>query len=74
MSYIFWASITLFIVTLIYYLVWLGLVWYWHEKKTSLLIIPLLYTFDFFIIAFLVMSLVVIVLTYTPDIIQLIQK
>jgi len=71
MSYIFWGTIILLIATLIYYIVFLSLVYYWHEKKITYVIVPLLYTFEFFIVAFLIVALICIVLQYLPEMIQL---
>lgn len=72
MSYFFWGTIVLFTATLIYYIVFASLVYYWHEKKTTVLVVPLIYTFEFFISAFLVVSIVWIVLQYFPDVLKLI--
>jgi len=72
MSYFFWGTIILFGATLIYYIVFASLVYYWHEKKTTVLIVPLIYTFDFFIIGFLVVSVVCLILQYYPEILKII--
>ncbi len=71
MTYFFWGTVILFVCTIIYYLVFFGLVYYWHETKTTVVIVPLLYTFEFFVIGFLVMSLGVILLQYYPEILNL---
>ncbi len=72
MSYFFWGTIILFSATLIFYLVFVSLIYYWHEKKTTVLVLPLIYTFEFFLCGFFVVSIVCIVLQYLPDILKLI--
>ncbi|OGZ63928.1 MAG: hypothetical protein A3A98_03120 [Candidatus Staskawiczbacteria bacterium RIFCSPLOWO2_01_FULL_40_39] len=74
MSYFFWGTIFLLGATVIFYLVFLSLVYYWHERKTSFVIVPLLYTFEFFLIGFLVVSLISLVLQYLPDIVTLVRS
>lgn len=64
-----WGIIILFIATAIYYIVFLSLIFYWHEKKRSFIIVPVIFAFEFFVIAFLVISLIAIVLSYIPQII-----
>jgi hypothetical protein len=51
----------------------LGLIFYWHEKKTTLVVVPLLYTFEFFIAAFLGISAVSLLLQYSPEILDAIK-
>ncbi len=71
MSYFFWGTIILFVATLIFYVVFASLVYYWHEKRASIVVVPLLFTFEFFVIAFLITALVCVLLQYLPDIIKL---
>lgn len=71
MSYFFWLSIALLVATLIFYIVFATLIYYWHEKKTSIVIIPLIFTFDFLIIAFLVVCLASLALQFGPEILRL---
>ncbi len=73
MSYFFWGTIILFISTLIFYVVFLSLMYYWHEKQITFVVAPLLFAFDFFLIAFLVMAIIVIFLQYLPDIIEIVR-
>ena len=72
MNYFFWLSIALLVSTLIYYAIFAGFIYYWHEKKTTVLIVPLLFTFEFFLIGFLVICLASLAITYAPNIYQLI--
>lgn len=71
MSYFFIGINILFGATIIYYIVFFSLIYYWHLKKTSFVIVPALFTFDFFVIGFLVVSLVSILLEYVPKIISM---
>jgi hypothetical protein len=71
MSYFFIGVNILFVATVIFYIVFVSLVYYWHDKKTTFVIVPLLYTFDFFIIGFLIVSLFSISLKYLPKIISM---
>ena len=67
MSYLFWGTIILLSATLIFYLVFFGLIYYWHLRKETLIVVPLIFTFEFFLTAFLVVSLGVILLNYFPS-------
>ena len=73
MSYLFWGIIILFAVTLIYYAVFFGLIYYWHVKRASYVVVPLIFTFEFFLTAFLVIMLVLIVLNYFPVVLEAIK-
>ena len=71
MPYFFIGISILFIVTLIFYVIFLSLVYYWHETKTTFVVVPLIYTFEFFLIGFLVVSIVSILLEYLPQILKM---
>jgi len=71
MSYFLIGINILFVATLIFYLVFFGLVYYWHEKKTTFIIVPLIYTFEFFLVGFLIVSIVSIIIEYLPIIIKI---
>lgn len=66
MLYLFWGTIILFLATLIFYIVFFSLIYYWHLKKITYVVVPLIFTFEFFLTAFLVVALVLIVLNYAP--------
>ncbi|OGZ69881.1 MAG: hypothetical protein A3D44_03205 [Candidatus Staskawiczbacteria bacterium RIFCSPHIGHO2_02_FULL_42_22] len=68
--YFFWGSIALLIATLIFYAVFFALANYWKETPVNLVVVPLLYTFDFFIIGFVVIASLSIFFQYLPDIIK----
>jgi len=63
--------ILLFILTAIYYIVFFSLVYYWHETKLSFLVLPVIYTFEFFIVGFLIISIISIVIYYVPEILKI---
>lgn len=67
MPYFFVGINILFAATLIFYLVFFSLVYYWHEKKTTFVVVPLIYTFEFFLIGFLIVSIISILLEYLPQ-------
>ena len=67
MSYFFIGINILFVATLIFYVVFFSLVYYWHDKKTTFVIVPLIFTFEFFLIGFLIVSIVSILLEYLPQ-------
>ncbi len=64
MALFFWLIIVLFILTAIYFVVFFSLVYYWHETKTSFIIVPLIYTFEFFVIGFLIVSIISLVFQF----------
>lgn len=68
MTYFLWGTIILFIATAIFYIGFFSLVYYWHEKKITLVVMPLLFTFEFFLIGFLVVAIASLVLQSIPQI------
>ena len=62
--------ITLFIVTAIFYIVLFSFIFYWHLVKVSFLVVPAVFSFDFFVIGFLIVVIVSIVINYLPDLIR----
>lgn len=62
--------ILLFVVTAIYYIVFFSLTYYWHENKTTFIVVPLIYTFEFFVAGFLVISIISIVFNYFPELLN----
>ncbi|MEK7124601.1 MAG: hypothetical protein AAB877_02900 [Patescibacteria group bacterium] len=70
-DYFFWGIVILFGATAVYYIIFLSLVFYWHEKKTTFIVVPVLYTFEFFLISFLVISAIAIALRYLPALLNL---
>ncbi len=74
MDVLFLGTIILLVATAIFYIIFVSLAYYWHEKKISVVVIPLLYTFDFFIIGFLIVVLLVLVTQYLPGAINTINN
>jgi len=72
-SYFFWGTIILLVSTAIYYIIFFSLVYYWRETRANYVVVPLLYTFDFFIAAFLIISFACIFLQYFPEALTLIR-
>ena len=62
--------IVLFICTAIFYIVLFSFIYYWHLRKTSFVIVPMIFTFEFFVMGFFVISIVSIILNYLPDLIR----
>jgi hypothetical protein len=62
--------ITLFSATAIFFIVLFSFIYYWHLKKISYVIVPAIFTFEFFIAGFFVVSIVSIILNYLPVIVR----
>jgi len=53
--------------TIIYFLVFFILVYYWHEAKSSYIFVPLIYAFKFFAIGFFVVILFSLIMEFVPQ-------
>lgn len=62
--------IVLFVMTAIFYIVIFSFIFYWHLKKISFVIVPMIFAFEFFVIGFFVVSIVAIILKYLPDLVR----
>ena len=62
--------IVLFTVTAIFYIVLFSFIFYWHLKRISYVVIPMIFAFEFFVMGFFVVSIVSIILNYLPDLIK----
>jgi len=60
----------LFICTAIFYIVIFSFIYYWHLKKVSYVVVPMVFTFEFFAMGFFVISIVSIIINYLPDLIR----
>ncbi len=58
--------IALCIATAVYYIVFFSLIYYWHLKKTSFVVVPVIFTFEFFLIGFLIISIASLAVQYIP--------
>lgn len=73
MSYFDIGIIILFIATAIYYIGFFALIFYWHLKKTSYIVVPILFSFKFFFMGFLIVSAISLILENLSKIISLTQ-
>jgi len=64
--------IILFIATAIFYVVFFSFVYYWHAVKMTYIIVPLLFTFEFFAIGFFVVCIASLIVQYYPVFLSLI--
>lgn len=62
--------VVLFVMTAIFYIVIFSFFYYWHLKKISFVVVPVIFAFEFLILGFLVVSIVSIILQYLPDLIR----
>ena len=53
LSYFFWGMVILLVATAIFYIVFLSFIYYWRETRVNVVVVPLLFTFEFFITGFL---------------------
>ena len=74
MSYFFIGLYILFGLTALFYIVFFSLIYYWHEKKTTFVVVPLIFTFEFFAIGFLVVCIVSLAIQYLPSVPGLLVK
>ena len=63
--------IVLFIATAIFYIIFFSFIYYWHLKKTSFVVVPAIFTFEFFLTGFLIVAIVSLVLNYAPYLLKL---
>jgi len=70
MSDFFVGLIVLGIMSAVFYIVLFSFIYYWHLKKISFVIVPAVFTFEFLIMGFFVISLVSIILLYVPILIR----
>ncbi|OGZ64084.1 MAG: hypothetical protein A2998_00095 [Candidatus Staskawiczbacteria bacterium RIFCSPLOWO2_01_FULL_37_25b] len=63
--------IVLFIATAIFYIVFFGFIYYWHLKKTSFVVVPVIFTFEFFLTGFLIVVIISLALNYAPYLLKL---
>jgi len=61
--------ITLAVMTAIFYIVFFSFFFYWHLKRITYIVVPVIFTFEFFVIGLFVVSLVSIILNFLPGLI-----
>jgi len=62
--------ITLLSSTAVFYIVLFSFIYYWHLKKISYLIVPMVFTFEFFIVSFFIVAIISIIIKFLPDLIR----
>ncbi len=58
--------IVLFAMSAIFYIVFFSFIYYWHLRKVTFVVVPVIFAFEYFAIGFLVVSIVSITLEYLP--------
>ena len=66
--------IFLLIATAIFYVVLFSFIYYWHLVKASYVIVPLIFTFEFFATGFLIICIISVILNYLPEITALLWR
>ena len=64
--------ITLFAATAVFFIVLFSFIYYWHLKKVTYFVVPLIFTFEFFITCFLIVCIVSIIINYLPGLIKVV--
>jgi len=62
---------TLYVTTAIFFIVFFSFIFYWHLKKITVMVLPVVFTFEFFVMGFLVVVIVSIIFNYLPVLIKL---
>ena len=64
--------IVLFVMTAIFYIVLFSFIYYWHLKKITFVVVPVIFTFEFFVTGVFIVCIVSIILNFLPELIGLI--
>ena len=62
--------ITLFACAVIFYAVFFTFIYYWHLKKITFVVVPMIFAFEFFITGFFMISIVAIIIDYLPVLVK----
>ncbi len=62
--------IVLLVMTVIFYVIFFSFIYYWHLKKISFVVLPVVFTFEFFAIGFFVICIVSIIINYLPQLLK----
>ena len=62
--------IVLFAVSAVFYIVIFSFIFYWHLVKVSFVVVPIIFTFEFFAMGFLAVSITSIILQYLPVLVR----
>ena len=60
----------LFVMAAIFFIVLFSFIYYWHLKKLSYIVVPIVFTFEFLAMGFFVVSIVSIIINYLPVIVR----
>ncbi|HCC59889.1 MAG: hypothetical protein A2402_00670 [Candidatus Staskawiczbacteria bacterium RIFOXYC1_FULL_37_43] len=58
--------VILFIATAIFFIIFFSFIYYWHLKKVTFIVVPAIFTFEFFAIGFLIVAIIALVVNYLP--------
>ena len=71
MDIFFIGIATLFFTATIFYIVFFGFIYYWHLRKTSFVVVPIIFAFKFFVTGFIIVAVVSIIFYFVPYFINL---
>jgi len=63
--------LVLFAMTAVFYIVFFSFIYYWSFKKLTFVVVPIIFTFEYFTIGLLVVAIVSLILNYLPQILIL---
>lgn len=67
---IFYTGIlVLTFMTALFYVVMGGFIYYWHLKKITVVVVPAIFAFEYFVRGFITIGIICIILKYLPDLI-----
>lgn len=70
MDIFFILLIELCIATIVFYITLFIYIYYWHLVKISYVIVPLVFSFEFFAVGFFIISIITIFVKYLPFVIN----
>lgn len=62
--------IVLFVMAAIFYIVLFGFIFYWHLRRVSFVVVPMIFSFEFLVKGFFVVSIIAMALEYLPVLIK----
>lgn len=74
MTMFFLLLYILLALTALFYIVFFSLLYYWHEKKATFVVVPIIFTFEFFAIGFLIVCIASLAIDYLPNFLNFIIK
>lgn len=58
--------IVLFIMSAVFYIVFFSFMYYWHLRKATFVVVPIIFAFEYFAIGFLVIAITSLIIEYLP--------